>query len=281
MKKVLGIEITNPSKIIYPKEKVTKLDVANYYAGVAKFMLPFLDKRLISVIRCHQGIDGKCFFKKHPTTETEHIKPFKLKGDKEEYFYLYDEVGIVNQAQMGTVEFHFWASNVLNIDKPDIMTFDLDPDKNVSIDKLRDAVLNLKTILDSLNLKAFLKTSGGKGYHILVPFASNCGWEEFEKFAKNVALLAELKWANIFTTNIRKENRDKKIFVDYLRNGKGATCVCPFSLRAREGAKISMPIQWEDLEKIKPNDVNIFNFKEYLKISPWKNFFKNKQKIFE
>lgn len=234
---MLGIEITNPSKIIYPKEKVTKLDVANYYAGVAKFMLPFLDKRLISVIRCHQGIDGKCFFKKHPTTETEHIKPFKLKGDKEEYFYLYDEAGIVNQAQMGTVEFHFWASNVLNIDKPDIMTFDLDPDKNVSIDKLRDAVLNLKTILDSLNLKAFLKTSGGKGYHILVPFASNCGWEEFEKFAKNVALLAEQKWANIFTTNIRKENRDKKIFVDYLRNGKGATCVCPFSLRAREGAK--------------------------------------------
>ena len=99
--------------------------------------------------------------------------------------------------------------------------------------------------------------------------------------AKIVALLAEQKWANIFTTNIRKENRDKKIFVDYLRNGKGATCVCPFSLRAREGAKISMPIQWKDLEKIKPNDVNIFNFKEYLKISPWKNFFKNKQKIFE
>lgn len=278
MEKVQGIEITNPTKIIFPKEKITKLNVVKYYGDVAKYMLPFLDKRLLSVIRCHAGIGGKCFFKKHPTTENAHIQKYLLDG--EEYFYLSDEKGIVSQAQMGTIEFHFWASKVTNIDKPDIMTFDLDPDKNLHIDKLREAVFNLKYVLDSLKLKSYLKTSGGKGYHILVPFSPSCQFDEFENFAKKVALLLEQKWPKIFTTNIRKENRKNKIFVDYLRNGKGATCVCPYSLRARDGATISMPISWNNLEKVNPNDVNIFNYKNYLKLSPWKNFFKNEQKIY-
>lgn len=153
-----------------------------------------------------------------------------MKGDKEEYFYLYDEAGIVNQVQMGTVEFHFWASNVLNIDKPDIMTFDLDPDKNVSIDKLRDAVLNLKTILDSLNLKAFLKTSGGKGYHILVPFASNCGWEEFEKFAKNVALLAEQSGQTFLQQILEKKIEIKRFLLTICVMAKGQHAFVLFHL---------------------------------------------------
>ena len=281
MENVLGIKISNPSKIIYPKEKISKLDVVNYYNDVAKLMLPFLKNRLISVIRCHQNITKNCFFKKHPTTESEHIKQFKFRGEKDYYFYLENEVDIVNQAQMGTLEFHFWASNVLNINKPDIMTFDLDPDNKVSLDVLREGVMNLKSILDSLNLKSYLKTSGGKGYHVLVPFTANCGWKKFENFAKNITLLAEQKWQNMFTSNIRKADRKNKIFIDYLRNSKGATCVCPYSLRAREGATISMPINWQDIEKVKPNEVNIFNYKSYIKKSPWKTFFQTAQKIFE
>ena len=279
--RVLGIEITSPDKILYSKQNITKLDVVRYYEDVAKYMMPFLDKRLLSVIRCHHGIEGKSFFKKHPTTEKSHLKTFSLGKDEEDYFYLSKQSDIVYQAQMGTIEFHIWASKITAVEQPDIMTFDLDPDQNLNIDKLCDAVTKLKDVLDSLKLKSFLKTSGGKGYHILVPFSANCNFEAFENFALKVALILEQKWPKLFTTNIRKEERKDKIFVDYLRNGKGATCVCPYSLRAREGAKISMPIRWKDLGVIKPDDVDIFNYKNYIKNDAWKNFFKNNQKIYE
>ena len=277
-KKDLGIEITNPSKIIYPKEKVTKIDVMKYYSEVAELMLPYVKNRLLSVIRCHQGIMGECFFKKHPTTESQNINIFKLQN--EEYFYLKNIKDIPYQAQMGTIEFHIWGSNIKKIDKPDIMTFDLDPDEKLSLEKLRQGVKYLKETLDSLNLVSFLKTSGGKGYHILLPFSSSKNWEKFNEFAKNIALLMEQKWPDLYTSNIRKEDRKGKIFVDYLRNKKGATCVAPYSLRARAGANISFPIAWENLDKIAPNEIDIFNFKNYLNDNVWSDFFLIKQKIY-
>lgn len=269
-----GVIISNPSRIIYPEQKITKLDVALYYSTVSKYMMPFLEKRLLSVIRAHQGIKGEIFFKKHPKTENKLIKKFKIAKDKEEYFYLPNEKAIIYQAQMGTIEFHIWASKVSSIDKPDIMTFDLDPDKNVPITKLREGVRYLKKLLDKLKLKSYLKTSGGKGYHILVPFSSSYSWAEFEDFAKGVALYLENQYLDLYTSNIRKASRKGKIFIDYMRNGKGATCVCPYSLRARKGAKISMPISWNDLDKIAPDDINILNYKNFLKKNPWRNFFK-------
>ena len=277
-KKDLGIEITNPSKIIYPKEKVTKIDVVKYYSEVAELMLPYVKNRLLSVIRCHLGIMGECFFKKHPTTESQNINIFKLQN--EEYFYLKNIKDIPYQAQMGTIEFHIWGSNIKKIDKPDIMAFDLDPDEKLSLEKLRQGVKHLKETLDSLNLVSFLKTSGGKGYHILLPFSSSKNWEKFNEFAKNIALLMEQKWPDLYTSNIRKEDRKGKIFVDYLRNKKGATCVAPYSLRARAGAKISFPIAWENLDKIAPNEIDIFNFKNYLNDNVWSDFFLIKQKIY-
>ncbi len=269
-----GVTISNPSRIIYPEQKITKLDVVLYYSTVSKYMMPFLEKRLLSVIRAHQGIKGEIFFKKHPKTENKLIKKFKIAKDKEEYFYLPNEKAIIYQAQMGTIEFHIWASKVSSIDKPDIMTFDLDPDKNVSITKLREGVRYLKKLLDKLKLKSYLKTSGGKGYHVLVPFSNSYSWAEFEDFAKGVALYLENQYPDLYTSNIRKASRKGKIFIDYMRNGKGATCVCPYSLRARKGAKISMPISWNDLDKIAPDDINILNYKNFLKKNPWRNFFK-------
>ena len=171
------------------------------------------------------------------------------------------------QAQMGTVEFHIWGSKLPNIDTPNLMVFDLDPAPDVSVDKLRNACLLVKEILDELNLKSFLKTSGGKGYHICVPFKKKMSWEQFAEFSHNIALLLEQKHPNLFTTTIKKAERKGKIFIDYLRNKKGATCVAPYSLRARPHAPISFPISWADLKKIAPNEINIKNYKTYLKNS--------------
>lgn len=229
------------------------------------------------MIRCHENITKEKFFKKHPAS-FENVNLYKLTGQKNPYFFISNKEQLIGQIQFGTIEFHTWASKTKNINKPDIMVFDLDPDNNLQLKKLRQAVKIVKEKLDELNLKSFLKTSGGKGYHIVLPFKNVKNYKDFEKFAKDFSLLLENLYPNIFTTNIRKENRKGKIFIDYLRNKKGSTCVAPYSLRARDGAPISFPISWEDLDKIKPNEINIKNYTKYLN-SSWKDFFNINQII--
>lgn len=266
MKEIIigNIHVTNPDKIIYPESKITKKQVVEYYNEVAPLMLKFIKDRPLTVIRCHQGINGECFFKKHPTTDKNYIHTIKVKD--EEYFYISTIEELVYQAQMGTIEFHTWGCKAKNIDKPDTMVFDLDPDEKMNIKKLREGVLYLKEVLDELNLKSYLKTSGGKGYHVVVPFSANKTWEKFGEISSQISLLLEEKYPLIFTTNMRKDKREGKIFLDYLRNKKGATCVAPYSLRARKGATISMPIEWSELNKISPNEINIKNYEKYSEI---------------
>ena len=272
---LMNIEITNPNKILYPKDKIKKIDLINYYIDISDNMLPFIENRLLSVIRCHNNIEGECFYKKHIGNDKE-VNIYKDKED--EYFYIKNREELIYQIQMGTIEFHVGSSKVDRINKPDIMVFDLDPDEMLPFDKLIDAILKIKSILDELQLKSFLKTSGGKGYHIFIPFSSSKNFDSFYNFAKQVALLAESKWPKLFTANIKKAERKGKVFIDYLRNNKSSTCVAPFSLRAREGAGISYPIQWEMLKNIKPNQITIKNYKDYDR-NVWKEFFEINQKI--
>lgn len=271
-----NIKITSPDKVLFPKDKIKKIDVINYYIEISKYMLPFIENRLLSVIRCHDNIKGECFFKKHPTTEKEFVNIFKEKT--EEYFFINNCYQLIYQAQNGTIEFHTSGSNIKKINKPNFMVFDLDPDEKLSLEKLREAVINVKSVLDELSLQSFLKTSGGKGYHIVVPFSETKNWEKFYELSKQIALLIESKWPKSFTTNLKKDKRQNKIFIDYLRNNKGSTCVAPYSIRARDGAPISFPISWDNLEKTKPNEITIKNYKEYLNNS-WDNFFKINQKL--
>lgn len=273
---VAGVEISNPNKTLFPKSKINKIDVVQYYEKIAPLILPHLSNRLLSVVRCHENIESEKFFKKHPTTEKEFVKTVYVGED--EYFYISNLKELVFQAQMGTLEFHTWGSTVKNLDKPDVMVFDLDPSEDVSLEKLRDGVRLVKDVLDGLKLKSYLKTSGGKGYHIVVPFSNSKGWDFFGEFSRDVALLLEAKHPNMFTSNIRKEQRQGRIFVDYLRNKKGATCVAAYSVRARENAPISFPISWKELDKISPNEVTISNFDKYLsKQNSWKDFAQEKQ----
>ena len=163
--KINGIKISSPEKIIF-KNKITKLDVINYYNNISNYLLKHIKNRPISVIRCHSADNKSCFFKKHP--ENESII-HKIKINNAEYFYISTKKEIIYEAQMGTIEFHFWGCTAPEINKPNLMVFDLDPDENLPIKKLREGVKLLKQVLDNLNLKSYLKTSGGKGYHILVP----------------------------------------------------------------------------------------------------------------
>ncbi len=271
------ILITNPEKVIFPSPKVTKLDIALYYHKVAERMMPFLAKRLISTIRAPGGIKGEIFFKKHLETKSKGIKKYRLENDtnkREDYYYIVDSRGLISEVQMNSYEFHIWGSTVGNINKPDMMVFDLDPDEKLNITKIREGVKDLKKILDELGLKSYLKTSGGKGYHVVVPIGHNMSWSVFRQTAKNIALLMEARWPDKYTSNMRKENREGKIFIDWVRNTKGATSVAPYSIRLREKAFVSMPIKWSELDKVKPKDITIEEALKRLKRKdPWEDFF--------
>ena len=279
---VEDIKITHPNKILYDSPNYTKLDIINYYDKVAEAMLPYLSDRVLSVVRCPKGISESCFFLKHPLS-SKHINTIAIKessGEKEDYFYINEKSGIIYEVQMGTLEFHTWGSNIANLEKPDIMVFDLDPDEGMDLEKVRQGVRDLKSILDELSLKSYLKTSGGKGYHVVVPIKASVTWDVFHDFARTVAELMETKWPDRYTSNVRKQKRKNKIFIDWIRNGRGATSVAPYSIRARKGARVSMPIEWGELDEIAPDTIDMDEAISRIgEKDPWEDFFENKQML--
>lgn len=274
-----SITITSPDKIIEKKSMLTKLDIVNYYKKVSVRMMPFLNNRLISTIRYPNGNSNDSFFKKHFENNKYLGKKVVISNKKKnDYYFIKDLNGLIYEVQMNSYEFHIWSSDVKAINKPDIMVFDLDPDEKLNINKVRDGVMCLKNVLDQLGLKSFLKTSGGKGYHVFVPFTSFESWSSFSLFAKNISLLLEEKYPDMFTCNMSKEKRKNKIFIDWYRNKKSSTSVAPYSLRIRKKITVSMPIKWSELYKIKPGDITIdIAIKRLKRIDPWKDFFSIKQ----
>ena len=278
-----NVKISNPNKELFNKPKVTKKEIALYYQKIAKRMLPYLKTRIISTVRCPGGVNGECFYKKHIGEHNQGIKSVHIPNDndnKEDYYYITNSSGLISEVQMNTIEFHIWGSQVNNINKPNMMVFDLDPDDKLDLNKVREGVKDLKSILDALSLTSFLKTSGGKGYHVVLPFKPSASWEKFSDFSKNIALLMEEKWPDKYVSNMRKKKRKNKIFIDYFRNKESSTSVAPYSLRAKKDATISMPIKWSELDKIAPNGITMSEAIRRLKNKdPWENFFKINQRI--
>ena len=269
-----NIKITNPDKIMYKKNKITKQDIINYYQKVYPFMERYLNNRLISTVRCPDGTDGDAFFKKH-FEENKYLKKKIVtnKGKKETYYYIDSLEAFIYEAQMNSIEFHIWGSKATDINNPDYLVFDLDPDEALSIDKVQEGVKDLKAILDKLKLKSYLKTSGGKGYHVVVPIKEKISWHKFRKIAKTIAKLMESNYPDKYTSNMRKDLRKNKIFIDWVRNVKGATSVAPYSLRARKAPTVSMPIKWSELDKIKPDEIDInAALKRLSRTNPWHDF---------
>ncbi len=273
---VEGITISNPQKIIYNKEKISKMDIAYYYQKVSKRMLPLLKNRIISTVRSPLGTNNECFFKKHFENDSAFLGQIdipKKNGKKEDYYYIKDTKGIIEEVQMNGYEFHVCGSKVDNLDHPNVLVFDLDPDEKMDISKIREGVRDLKSVLDEFKVKSFLKTSGGKGYHVVVPIKKIKNWEEFRNTAQNIAKLMENRWPNKYVSNMRKDKRKGKIFIDWIRNTKGATSVAPYSLRTRRLARVSMPIKWSELDKVKPDDITMEEaIKRLKRKDPWEGF---------
>ncbi|PKM73096.1 MAG: DNA ligase D [Firmicutes bacterium HGW-Firmicutes-16] len=276
-----GIKISNPDKVMFDDPEITKEAVIRYYAEVSERMLQYAGHRILSIVRCPKGISQTCFYKKHPGPDSKGIVTTPVvnsDGETEDYFYIENSAGLVSEAQMGTLEFHTWGSRVDELEKPDMMVFDLDPDEGMDVDTVRQGVKDVRSILLELSLKSYLKTSGGKGYHVVVPLKPAVSWDTFHDFARRVAEVMEQKWPDQYTSNVRKAKRTNKIFIDWIRNGRGATSIAPYSIRARKGAKVSMPISWEELDTIAPDGITMADALSRLSgIDPWKDFFQNNQ----
>ncbi|MCL1952144.1 MAG: DNA ligase D [Oscillospiraceae bacterium] len=259
---VEGVKLTHPDKLAAPG--VTKKDLALYYQKVAPRMLPYIEGRYLSAIRCPGGAEGECFFKKHPD------------GDKESYYCVNDAAGLIAEVQRNTVELHVWGSRADTPDRPDVMVFDLDPDEGLGLEAVRQGARDLKRILDGLNLKSYLKTSGGKGYHVVVPFQPSMDWDAFRDFAKGIVGILTEQWPERYTGSVRKASRGGKIFVDWIRNTRGATSAAPYSVRKRPGMPVSMPIAWGELGRVAPGGIDMAEALKRLKRKdPWEGFWAN------
>ena len=271
---VEGVQISNPDKLVFTQPNVTKFSLVQYYDQVFLRMFPYLERRLCSTVRCP---NGESFYKKHFDDVAKGMKKVLLRKDGEkrrDYYYIQNKVGLLSEVQMNGYEFHIWGCKVKKMTRPDMMVFDLDPDEGLSLQKVREGVRDLKSILDELGLVSFLKTSGGKGYHVVVPFTSFTSWKSFTETSFRIAKLMEEKWPLKYTANMSKRMRKGKIFVDWMRNKKGSTSVAPYSVRLRKKATVSMPISWRELDKVAPDEITIFNALERLKRKdPWENFF--------
>src|SRR5438874_1015596 len=250
-----GVEISSPERVVFPELGLTKKDLADYYATIEPLIMVDASQRPMTVIRYPQGTTGKGFFQKHDTgTFGPHVKHIPIKekdGDTEDYLYFDDVRGLLACVQMGTIEFHGWGSKVEKIEYPDRLVFDLDPDVGLDFKRVREAAVRLKALLGDLGLKTFPLLSGGKGLHVVAPLDASKDWPTVKSFAERFSRAIAEAEPEMFTANIRKAQRKDRIFLDWLRNQRGATAVMPYSARAREGAPVAAPVAWEDLDRYK------------------------------
>jgi bifunctional non-homologous end joining protein LigD len=248
------VRISNRERVIFPETGQTKGQLADYYAAVAPLMLTHMARRPISLVRCPQGRGKKCFFQKHDSGafgDAVHQVPIREKdGGHEDYIHVDEAAGILQCVQMGTIEFHGWASRADDVEHPDRMIFDLDPDEALDFAAVRQASFDLRDRLGDLGLTSFAMLSGGKGVHVVVPLTPGHSWDAHKDFSKRFAEALSLAEPERFVANMAKAKRKGRIFIDYLRNQRGSTAVMPYSARSRAGAPVAVPVTWEELERI-------------------------------
>jgi bifunctional non-homologous end joining protein LigD len=246
------VTISNRDRVIFPESGQTKGELADYYQAIAPLMLPWAAGRPVSLVRCPQGRAKKCFFQKHDSgsfgPHVHHVPIREKDGHAEDYLYVDDAAGLLTCVQMGTIEFHGWGSRVEDVEAPDRMVFDLDPDEGLDFGDVKSAAKDIHDRLADIGLTSFAMLSGGKGVHVVVPLRTGHSWDQHKDFSKRFAEALALAEPDRFVATMAKAKRVGKIFIDYLRNQRGATAVLPYGVRARAGAPVAVPIAWGELK---------------------------------
>jgi bifunctional non-homologous end joining protein LigD len=285
---LVGVRLTHPDRIYYPDLGFTKLDLALYYVSIADAVLPHLEGRPLTLVRCPEGIDGETFYQKHPSSWTlPQLKTFSVPGKSEKYLYVDSVPGLVALAQAGMLEIHPWNSRVTHLEQPDQVIFDLDPDEALPFSRVATAARRVRALLNDCGLESFVKTTGGKGLHVCVPLAPEHGWDELEEFTRAVAQRLARDEPTAFTANMSKTQRKGKVYVDYLRNTRGANAVGVYSTRARAGAPVSVPVEWGELDRLSgPTDysvaevpLRVLGFRSGRPTNPWAGYLELRQRV--
>jgi len=273
-----GVKLTHPDKVLYPEKGITKQDLADYYQRVAPWMLPHVIDRPLALVRCPEGRASKCFFQRNwSATLPKAIDQVDVSAakTKEIHVGVHDLAGVISLVQIGVLEIHTWNCRAKKIERPDQLIFDLDPGPDVPWKKVIEGAKLLHGSLTKLKLPTYLKTSGGKGLHLVIPIQPNIDWDAAKTFCETIAKDL-VRQSDLFVANMRKDLRGGKIYIDYQRNGRGATAVAPYSTRARSGAPVSMPISWKELGKLKSADQFTVEmagrYLEKRKTDPWHDF---------
>jgi bifunctional non-homologous end joining protein LigD len=252
-----GVRLTNANRVLYPEERLTKLDLARYYAAVADWALPHLAHRPLSLVRAPNGVGGEHFYQKHAGASVPEAVT-RIEIDSEIHLVIENLAGLLSLVQIGVLEIHPWGSTIDKLEEPDRVTFDLDPDEGLAWSRVCEAALEMRGVLAAIGLDSFVKTTGGKGLHVVVPLAPKLGWDEVKAFTH--ALVGDLakRFPQRYTANQLKRERRGRIYLDYLRNARGATAVGAYSTRARPGATVSTPLFWNEVEAaIRPEQFTV------------------------
>ena len=282
---IAGVALSNPDKLYFPEAGITKRDLARYYESVAPWILPHIERRPLSLVRCPDGWSSQCFYQKNADRSVhEAVTRVEVPGSDgpATYFSAGSAAALVGLVQWGVIELHPWGARSPRLDRPDRLIFDFDPDEGLSWDALVAAVRELRALLAEMHLVGFLKTTGGKGLHVVLPIRATLTWDEAKSFSRAVADVMVRTTPELFTTNASKEQRKGKIFIDYLRNASGATAVAPYAVRARARAPVAMPIAWSDLKSdVRFDHFNIGNVTQRLdrRTDPWADFLSTHQVI--
>lgn len=274
---VEGIVITHPDRILFPEQEVAKIDLAHYMQRAADLMLPHIEGRLLSLVRCPQGSGKKCFFQRHAGAGAlpEGFREMTVKGTKEReaYLYLTGVKGLVSAAQMGVLELHIWGSHIDDVERPDRLVFDLDPDPDLPFKAVVEGAQRMRDVLEALDLQSFAMLTGGKGIHVVAPLVRRHEWPTVKAFTRAVAERLAVDAPDRYVANMSKARRKNRIFIDYLRNDRASTAIAPYSPRARKGAPVAWPIAWEELGGLRSAaGVTIDTAFAKHRADPWKDY---------
>jgi bifunctional non-homologous end joining protein LigD len=280
-----GVRVTHPDRVLFPGQGVTKRELIDYYLAVADRMLPHVAERPLALVRCPRGSGAQCFFQKHANPgwpeAFKHVR-IREKSGTEQYLYIEDERGLVAAVQMGVLELHLWGSRADSVEQPDRMVFDLDPDTDLPFAAVIKASLQFKEILEEIDLASFPMATGGKGIHVIVPLSRGHSWDAHRDFAEAIAKHLAAGQPDRFVATMSKAKRHGKIFIDYLRNTRGASAIAPYSTRARPGAHVAFPLSWPAVRKLEdahPAAVSDAAAKIARMKDPWPGYFKLRQKL--
>lgn len=274
---------SHPDRVLWPDAGVTKQQLGDYYQAIAKWIVPHVEGRVLSLLRCPGGTAEKCFFAKHAWMGLDAAISLIDTGEEKPMMALAGLDGILALVQANVLEIHVWGSRVDDLERPDRLIFDLDPGEGVTWEDIKSAALELRDRLTKFGLRSFLKTSGGKGLHVTVPLEPSLDWETAKAFTKAVAQQMSADDPKHYVASMAKSRRSGRIFIDYLRNGRGATAVAPYSTRARAGAPVAMPVDWSELKDLPGaahyTIANAIQRLAALPEDPWKDLRRIRQKL--